>query len=200
MEQAGGIADAGLDEPRLVGETGLAARIAAIAGPVAAGHGYRLVRVKISGQNGMTVQVMAERPDGLMDIEDCTTLSRALSATLDVEDPIPNEYNLEVSSPGMDRPLVRRIDFARWAGHEAKVEMSEMIDGRKRFRGAIAGIEDKVLHLAVTDDAGESHDVTLPLDLIDEAKLVLTDALIDAALKAEKQAKKARQAALPEQD
>ena len=200
MEQAGGIADAGLDEPRLVGETGLAARIAAIAGPLAAGLGYRLVRVKISGQNGMTVQVMAERPDGLMDIEDCTTLSRALSATLDVEDPIPNEYNLEVSSPGMDRPLVRRIDFARWEGHEAKVEMSEMIDGRKRFRGAIAGIEDKVLHLAVTDDTGESHDVALPLDLIDEAKLVLTDALVDAALKAEKQAKKARKAALPQDD
>src|SRR6187549_3353007 len=112
------------DEPRLITEQGVAARVAAIATPVLTGMGYRLVRVRISGTSGCTVQIMAERPDGSMLIEDCEAASRALSPVFDVEDPIDREYRLEVSSPGIDRPLVRRSDFERYAGHEAKIEMA----------------------------------------------------------------------------
>src|SRR5438445_4651928 len=112
-----------LAEPRLIIEQGIAARVAAIATPVLAGMGYRLVRVRVSGTSGCTVQIMAERPDGSMPIEDCEAASRALSPVFDAEDPIESEYRLEVSSPGIDRPLVRRSDFERYAGHEAKIEM-----------------------------------------------------------------------------
>src|SRR6266542_5007516 len=111
-------------EPRLVGETGLAARVAAIAEPVLAGLGFRIVRVRVSGMSGMTVQIMAERPDRAMSVEDCETISRALSPVLDVEDLIDRAYRLEISSPGIDRPLVRRSDFERFAGHVVKVEMA----------------------------------------------------------------------------
>src|ERR671935_2288201 len=128
-------------ERRLVAEQGVAARVAAIAEPLLENLGYRLVRVRISGLAGCTVQIMAERPDGTMTIEDCETVSRALSPVLDVEDPIDRAYRLELSSPGIDRPLVRRSDFARYAGHEAKIEMAAMIDGRRRFRGEIVGVE-----------------------------------------------------------
>src|SRR2546429_6261706 len=110
-------------EPRLIAEQGIAARVAAISEPVLAGIGYRLVRVKISGLDGCTVQIMAERPDGAMMVEDCEAVSRALSPVLDVADPIDRGYRLEVSSPGMDRPLVRRSDFERFTGHRLKVEM-----------------------------------------------------------------------------
>src|SRR6266480_5474272 len=118
-------------EPRLVAEQGTAARVAAISEPVLAGNGYRLVRVKISGLDGCTVQIMAERPDGTMMVEDCEAVSRALSPVLDVADPIDRPYRLEVSSPGMDRPLVRRSDFARFAGHRIKVDMATAINGRR---------------------------------------------------------------------
>src|SRR3954468_6264068 len=110
-------------EPRLITEQGIAARVAALAAPVLTGLGYRLVRVRISGTSGCTVQIMAERPDGTMAIEDCEAASRALSPIFDAEDPIDREYRLEISSPGIDRPLVRRSDFERYAGHEAKIEM-----------------------------------------------------------------------------
>src|SRR5436190_17770008 len=123
-----------LAEPRLITEQGIAARVAAIATPVLTGLGYRLVRVRVSGTSGITVQIMAERPDGSMAIEDCEAASRALSPVFDAEDPIEREYRLEVSSPGIDRPLVRHSDFERYAGHEAQIEMSVGIDGRKRFR------------------------------------------------------------------
>ena len=123
------------DEPRLITEPGRAARVAAIAEPVLAGLGYRLVRVRISGFAGCTVQIMAERPDGTMTIEDCEAASRALSPVLDVADPIEGSYRLEISSPGIDRPLVRESDFLRAVGHEARVEMAVAINGRKRFRG-----------------------------------------------------------------
>jgi ribosome maturation factor RimP len=122
------------DEKRLLIEPGRAARVAALAEPVLASLGYRLVRVRISGLAGCTVQIMAERPDGTMSIEDCETASRALSPVLDAADPIESAYQLEVSSPGIDRPLVRRSDFDRYAGHTAQVEMTAPIEGRRRYR------------------------------------------------------------------
>jgi ribosome maturation factor RimP len=129
-------------EERIVTETGLEARIARIVEPVATGLGYRLVRVKLSSMNGATLQVMAERPDGTMTVEDCERLSRDLSPVLDVEDPIDAAYHLEVSSPGIDRLLVRRSDFERWVGHQAKVELTRPLDGRRRFKGLLAGLAD----------------------------------------------------------
>src|SRR5215203_5453898 len=125
------------DERRLLIETGVAARVAAIVEPALADLGFRLVRVKVSGLNGCTVQIMAERPDGTMTVEDCEAVSRAISPILDLDDPVGIAYHLEVSSPGIDRPLVRVSDFTRWAGHEAKVELAVPMDGRKRFRGII---------------------------------------------------------------
>jgi ribosome maturation factor RimP len=124
-------------ERRLVAEQGVAASVATIAEPLIESLGYRLVRVRVSGLAGCTVQITAERPDGTMTIDDCETVSRALSPVLDVEDPISRAYRLEISSPGIDRPLVRRSDFDRYAGHVVKVEMAMPIDGRKRFRGAM---------------------------------------------------------------
>src|SRR5690348_17582911 len=129
-------ASAATDEPRLITEPGLPARVAAIVEPIVEQLGYRLVRVRVSGAEGCTVQIMAERPDGTMTVEDCEMVSRALSPVLDVADPIDRAYRLEISSPGMDRPLVRRSDFERHAGHLVKIEMDVPHDGRRRFRGA----------------------------------------------------------------
>lgn len=190
-----------LDEPRLIKETGLAARVAAIAEPVLQGLGYRLVRVRVSGRDGMTVQVMAERADGSFTIEDCEAASRTLSPTLDVEDPIPGGYRLEVSSPGIDRPLVRRSDFERHRGHEVKIEMETPVDGRKRFRGEIAGVEGFEAAIKMADAAGESQIVRLPIEEMAEARLVLTDTLINEALRSAKQGARAdRPEASGEQD
>ena len=173
-------------EARLTREIGPAGRVGALIEPVVEDMGYSLVRVRITGQDGCTLQIMAERPDGTMTIEDCTALSRALSALLDVEDPVSGKYHLEVSSPGIDRPLVRLDDFVRWSGSEAKVETAEMVDGRKRFRGVILGIFGDSLRLAVTDADGAREEVDLPTDSIIQARLVLTDTLVAAALKAQK--------------
>src|ERR1051325_9786916 len=162
------------NEPRLIAETGLPARIAAVAEPVLADIGFRLVRVHVSGRDGCTVQIMAERPDGSFTIEDCEAASRALSPTLDVEDPIRGGYRLELSSPGIDRPLVRRSDFERNVGHEAKIEMTTMIDGRKRFRGEIVGAEGDAAFIRLRDAADQV--ARLPIAEMAEAKLVLTDA------------------------
>src|SRR5213080_405238 len=128
-------------EPRLIAEQGIAARVAAISEPVLDGIGYRLVRVKIFGADGCTVQIMAERPDGSMTVEDCESVSRALSPVLDVADPIDRPYRLEVSSPGIDRPLVRKLDFERYVGYLAKIETAMPVQGRKRFRGVLIGTE-----------------------------------------------------------
>jgi ribosome maturation factor RimP len=182
MDDVNGQADA-LAEPRLVTETGLAARIAAIAEPVLSGLGFRLVRVRVSGRDGMTVQIMAERPDGNFTIDDCEVASRALSPALDVEDPIPGGYRLELSSPGIDRPLVRRSDFERARGHEAKIEMEIAIDGRKRFRGEIDGVEGAQAKLRFVDSAGETRTALLPIIDMAEARLVLTDALVTESLR-----------------
>jgi ribosome maturation factor RimP len=171
-------------EPRLITEQGMAARVAAIATPVLTGLGYRLVRVRVSGTSGITVQIMAERPDGSMAIEDCEAASRALSPVFDAEDPIEREYRLEVSSPGIDRPLVRHSDFERYAGHEAKIEMSVGIDGRKRFRGLLTGVEGDAAKLRRKDAAeGEPAEVLLPITDMAEARLVLTDALVAESLR-----------------
>ncbi len=178
-------------EPRLIVEQGVAARVAAIAEPVLSGIGYRLVRVRISGLDGCTVQIMAERPDGTMTVDDCETVSRALSPVLDVADPIDRAYRLEVSSPGMDRPLVRRSDFERFAGHQLKVEMAVAIDGRRRFRGLLLGVAGEAARIRRDDAApGEANEVLLPIEEMAEAKLVLTEALIAESLRRGKEAKR----------
>ena len=180
-------------EDRIIVETGLEARIAHIVEPVIAGLGYRLVRVKLSSMNGATLQIMAERPDGTMTVGDCEIVSRDLSPALDVEDPMDTAYNLEVSSPGIDRPLVRRSDFEKWAGHEAKVELTRPLDGRKRFKGILAGLDgDTVrLDLGTKSKLEETTTVSLPLADIGEARLVMTDALIRETLRKDK--RKARE-------
>jgi ribosome maturation factor RimP len=176
------------DEPRLIIEPGRAARVAAIAEPVLAALGYRLVRVRISGLAGCTVQVMAERPDGTMAIEDCEAASRTLSPILDVADPIESAYALEISSPGIDRPLVRRSDFERSAGHVAQVEMLAPIGGRRRFRGELLGTEGACARLRRSDAAEtEIAEVLLPIADMGEARLVLTDVLIAQSLRRSKQ-------------
>lgn len=189
--------DMGLSEPRFAAETGVAARIATIAVPVLADLGYRLVRVKLSAQAGSTVQVMAERPDGSMSIEDCEVVSQALSPVLDVDDPVKNAYRLEISSPGIDRPLVRVSDIARAIGHEARFEMAigQGADGRKRFRGVIEAVEGegrgaRLRLLRVDTKPEEEKEIWLPVAEIDEAKLVLTEDLIRDALRAAKMAEK----------
>src|ERR1700691_381844 len=141
------------EEQRLIIEPGRAARVAALAEPVLAALGYRLVRIRISAFAGCTVQIMAERPDGTLAIEDCEAASRALSPVLDVTDPIEGAYRLEISSPGIDRPLVRRSDFDRYAGHVAHIEMSTPIDGRRRFRGQLLGTEGGGARVRVAADA-----------------------------------------------
>jgi ribosome maturation factor RimP len=181
-----------LAEPRLIVEPGAAARVSAIAGPVLAGMGYRLVRIRISGEAGCTVQIMAERPDGTMQIEDCEAISRALSPVLDVADPIADAYRLEISSPGIDRPLVRRSDFERYAGHEIKVEMATPIEGRRRFRGMLLGAQGEAAQIRRADAAaGEAAEVLLPMREMAEARLVLTDALIAESLRRGKAAERA---------
>jgi ribosome maturation factor RimP len=193
--------ETGLQEPRLIADSGLRARIATLVAPVLEGMGYRLVRVSVSGMAGCTVQIMAERPDGSMSIEDCETVSRALSPVLDVADLIEHAYRLEVSSPGIDRPLVRRSDFERYAGHTVKVEMSAPIDGRRRFRGVLLGTEGESARIRRADAAvGESEDVLLPIADMAEARLVLTDELIAESLKRGKAAAEGRAAQPGAQD
>jgi len=178
-------------EPRLIVEQGVAARVAAIAEPVLAGLGYRLVRVRISGLAGCTVQIMAERPDGSMNIDDCETVSRALSPVLDVADPVERAYRLEISSPGMDRPLVRRSDFERYAGNRVRIEMSSAVEGRRRFRGMLTGIEGNAARIHREDAApGEPADVLLPIEEMADAKIVLSDDLIAESLRRGKQAER----------
>jgi ribosome maturation factor RimP len=176
-------------EPRLITEQGVAARVAAIAEPVVAGLGYRLVRVRISGLAGCTVQIMAEQADGSMTIEGCEAISRALSPVLDVSDPLDRAYRLEISSPGMDRPLVRRSDFERYAGNRVRIEMAVAVEGRKRFRGMLTGIEGDAARIHREDAApGEPTDVLLPIEEMADAKIVLSDDLIANSLRRGKHA------------
>ena len=188
-------------EPRLITEPGLPARVAAIAEPLIEQLGYRLVRVRVSAAEGCTVQIMAERPDGTMTVEDCETVSRALSPVLDVADPIERAYRLEISSPGIDRPLVRKSDFERYTGHLAKIETAIPFEGRKRFRGVLTGTEGEAVRIRRDDAAeGETAEIVLPIEEMSEAKLVLTDELVTEALRREKSAKREARAARKETD
>jgi ribosome maturation factor RimP len=147
-------------------------------------QGYRLVRLRLMGGKRKTLQILAERPDGQMDVDDCAKLSRALSEVLETADPISEEYVLEVSSPGIDRPLTAPEDFARFAGHDVRVELMRGVDGRRRFKGVLIGLEGADVVMNVTDADESSRQVRFPFDDVAEAKLVLTDRLIQESLKA----------------
>jgi len=171
-----------LAEKRYLKETALEARIARIIEPVANDLGYSLVRVKMLQENGLTLQIMAEDENGRFAITDCEALSKEISPVLDVEDPIDREYHLEVSSPGIDRPLVRARDFAAYVGHEVKVELSDLLNGRKRFRGFIKAVDDESVTITLPDAPKDTDpDYKLPLAQLAEAKLIMTDKLMDMA-------------------
>lgn len=177
-------------EARIIIETGLDRRIAEIIEPVLVGMGFKLVRARLMNQNGLTLQVMAERNDGTMTVTDCEEVSMAISPVLDVEDPVDKAYHLEVSSPGIDRPLVRKSDFARWQGHIVKCETSILVDNRKRFRGKITEVDTDGFTVERDQVAyGEEPRVKIPFNTLSEAKLILTDDLIRDALRADKLAK-----------
>lgn len=171
----------------LIAKTAIDRRLAEILGPVIEDMGFELVRVRLMGGQTKTLQIMAERPDGGIEVDECADISGAVSATLDVEDPISDTYTLEVSSPGIDRPLTRLKDFENFEGFEAKLETSELIDGRKRFRGVLAGVEGDEVLINIEQD-GQSVTVGLEFDWLADAKLVLTDDLIKTMLKARKAA------------
>jgi ribosome maturation factor RimP len=162
-------------------------RIEDIVSPTIVGMGYELVRVAMS-RGGGTVQIMIEPADGrAMDVEDCATLSRALSAVLDVEDPIPGAYTLEVSSPGIDRPLTREKDYVRWSGHLARIETTQPVDGRRRFKGTLLGLEAGTVRLKLED----GQEAVVPLAQVARAKLELTDALLNEHRRAQDGAEQA---------
>lgn len=181
------MSDAKAPEPRLITETGIDQRLAEIIEPVLVGMDYRLVRVRVLNQNGMTLQIMCERNDGTMTVDDCEKVSTAISPVLDVEDPLDKAYHLEVSSPGIDRPMVRISDFERWQGHLVKVETSILVDNRKRFRGKIVAVTADGFSLERDQAAyGEAPVVEIPFSTLSDAKLILTDDLIREALRADK--------------
>ena len=182
-------------EPRLIVETGLDRRVADIIEPTIEQIGYRLVRVRLLAQNGATLQIMCERPDGTITVEDCEAVSMAVSPVLDVEDPIDKAYHLEVSSPGIDRPMVRKSDFTRWLGHLLKCETSILVEGRKRFRGKILAADETAFTLERDQPApGDAPTIVIPFTALAEGKLILTDELIRDALAADKKAKAAQAA------
>ncbi len=171
-----------LTEKRYIKETAVEARIARIIEPVANDLGYSLVRVRTTQENGLTLQIMAEDENGRFAITDCEALSKEISPVLDVEDPIDREYHLEVSSPGIDRPLVRARDFVRYVGHEARIELTDLLDGRRRFRGFIKAVDGENITVTLPDVPKDTDpDYTLPLRLLAEAKLVMTDKLMNMA-------------------
>lgn len=177
-------------EARIIIETGLDRRIAEIIEPVLVAMDFKLVRVRMLNQNGLTLQVMAERTDGTMTVEDCEAVSMAISPVLDVEDPVDKAYHLEVSSPGIDRPMVRKSDFSRWIGHIIKCETSILVDNRKRFRGKILAVENETFTLERDQAAyGEEPRLAIPFNALAEAKLILTDDLVRDVLRADKLAK-----------
>lgn len=191
-EQGQAIEAVNADE-RIIRETGVDAKVAGIVEPVINMLGFRLVRVRLSGLNGQTLQIMAERPDGAMTVEDCELLSRTVAPVLDVEDPISGKYHLEISSPGIDRPMVRKSDFSDWAGHIAKVETSIVHEGRKKFRGRIVvGDADSIVIESDQISYGNEPVVRIPFDLISDARLVLTDELIRDALRKDKALREGR--------
>lgn len=185
--------DATKDEPRIIRETGIDAKVASLIEPAINAAGFRLVRVRLSGLNGLTLQIMAERPDGTMTVEDCEIVSRTVSPVLDVEDPIDGKYHLEISSPGIDRPMVRKSDFANWQGHIAKLETSLIHEGRKKFRGRIIKVEAEAITLEADQATyGAEAQTIIPFDLIADARLILTDDLIRDALRKDKDLREGR--------
>jgi ribosome maturation factor RimP len=182
-----------LNDDRIIRESGIDARIALIIAPVLRAIGFRLVRVRLLAQNGLTLQVMAEREDGTMTVEDCEEVSRAVSPALDVEDPVEKAYHLEVSSPGIDRPLVRKSDFRAGLGHLVKLETSILVANRKRFRGKIAEVdEDAVTIERELPPEGEEARVRVPFEAVAESHLVLTDDLVRDALRQDKKLRQER--------
>ncbi len=171
----------------LVAKSSIDTRLAEITRPVIEGMGYELVRLRLMGGNTKTLQIMAEKPDGGIEVDDLAEINTALGAVLDVEDPITENYTLEISSPGIDRPLTRLKDFDTWNGYVAKIETSELIDGRKRFKGVLAGTEGNEVLIEI-DDHGEPVVIGLTFDLLADAKLILTDELITETLRQRKSA------------
>ena len=167
----------------LIAKTQIDRRLAEVIGPVIVDLGFELVRVRLQGGKTPVLQIMADRPDGGIEVDDCAQISTAVSAVLDVEDPIEDNYTLEVSSPGIDRPLTRLKDFDTWEGHEAKLETSELIDGRRRFKGVLAGTDGGEVLIEIQEGT-----IGLKFDWLSDAKLVLTDALIRDVLNARKDA------------
>lgn len=171
----------------LIAKTAIDRRLAGIIGPVIADLGYELVRIRLQGGKTATLQIMADRPEGGINVDDCGDISVAVSAVMDVEDPLEDPYHLEVSSPGIDRPLTRLKDFATFEGYEARLETNQPIDGRRRFKGVLAGVENEDVLLNI-EEAGEIHTIGLPFDWLADAKLVLTDDLIREMLRQKKEA------------
>jgi len=171
----------------LIAKTAIDRRLAEIIAPVIEDLGFELVRIRLQGGKTATLQIMADRPEGGINVDDCADISTAVSAILDVEDPIEDNYHLEVSSPGIDRPLTRLKDFATFEGYEARLETNQPIDGRKRFKGVLAGIEGDEVLLNI-EEAGAEHTIGLNFDWLSDAKLVLTDELIAEMLRQKKDA------------
>jgi ribosome maturation factor RimP len=169
----------------LIAKAAIDRRLAEIITPVIEDMGYELVRVRLMSGKATTLQIMADRPEGGIEVDDCAAISNAVSAVLDVEDPILDAYALEVSSPGIDRPLTRIKDFETFEGYEAKLETSELIDGRRRFKGELAGVEEDEVLINI-DDQGEEVTIGLKFDWLSDAKLVLTDDLIREMLRQRK--------------
>lgn len=173
----------------LIAKTAIDRRLAEIVQPAIEGLGFELVRIRLMGGGGKakTLQIMADRPEGGIEVEDCARISTAVSAVLDVENPIEDHYTLEVSSPGIDRPLTRLKDFDIWSGWEARVETTELIDGRRRFKGQLAGTEGEEI-LITLEEKGEEVTIGLRFDWLSDAKLILTDELITEMLRQRKAA------------
>lgn len=185
--------------PRDITESGPDARIAAIVESEIEALGFRLVRVQLSGQNGMTLQIMVERPDGMIEVGECETVSRALSPLLDIEEPIAGNYHLEISSPGIDRPLVRLSDFDTWTGHVAKLETLQLVQGRKRFKGKIVSTDGSNVTFRRDGDAkNDEQEFTIAIEDMASVKLVLTDELIREALRRDKTLRQASEIAVDE--
>ncbi len=169
----------------LIAKTAMDRRLADIVGPVIEGMGFELVRIRLMGGNTRTLQIMADRPDGGIEVDDCGEISIAVSAVLDVEDPVEDNYILEVSSPGIDRPLTRLKDFEMWKGWEARIETTELVDGRRRFKGTLGGVEGEEVLIQIEEE-GEPVVIGLQFDWLADAKLILTDDLISEMLRQKK--------------
>jgi ribosome maturation factor RimP len=185
-------AEQGTDDDRFIREPGIAGAVAEAVRPALVELGYRLVRVQVSGRDGQTLQIMAERPDGTMSAGDCEKVSKQLSPMLDVMDPLSGAYRLEVSSPGIDRPLVRPTDFEDWSGYEAKINLKQAVSGKRRFRGTLEGYEGDEIRVEIEIKDGDGpvrrEMVGFPIELVDDARLVLTDELIRESLRRAKKA------------